>query len=883
MFKRIFSIILCIALVVTASSIAVTTQAATTNSAQTAADTNVSTTSATLSGPSDFSWDNASVYFLLTDRFYNGNTSNDHSYNRGLNQSGKVVKGNSDVGAFHGGDFAGITKKISEGYFDNLGVTALWISAPYEQIHGYCNGGQGKSGSFPHYSYHGYYALDFSQTDANFGTEKEFETMVDTAHSHGIRIVLDVVMNHVGYNTMYDMNEYGFGTLKSGWQTPYFNASLTDTTYSSYIDYNSDANAWGKWWGTNWIRAGLAGYKEDGSGDLTGSQSYLPDIRTESTNTVDIPQILKTKWQKEGTLSKKTTELNNFFNTGKPRRVRNYLVFWLSQWVEKYGVDGFRCDTAKHVELDSWKALKDQCLQSLRTWRSKNPTKPGADWDEDFWMTGECYTHYLKYDNYYTQGGFDSMINFSFNDNNSFDANASGVPGAGSINNTYAEYAGKLNTNDKFNVLSYLSSHDTRLCRNNMIYQGSAFQLLPGAIQIYYGDECNRPLGTFSSGKDHNLRTDMNWNNLDNNLLQHWQKVGKFRSNHVAVGAGSHTKLSATSGTAFARNYNKNGVKDTVAAVIGANSNQNVTITLNNTFANGTIVKNAYDGTTATVSGGKVSFNSGKNGTILIETEGKTEPTTESTAPTTMPTTAPSTPTSAPTTPSTPAPTSAPTTPTESNVPTTPTQSVPVVPTDKYGDANCDSTIDILDVTVIQKHLAALGSLTAKGSILADVDGNGYISIKDATYIQKYLLDMGDTKRVGTGYSDPNASAAPTEPPTPAPTQAPAPEPTPEPTTEPPYIPDPPTDPPTDPPSGTVVYFDNAEGWQTPYIYFWTGSSGPMEWPGTPMEMDSEGRWTYTIPEGYDQCIFSNNGNPQTDDLFPQNGMTYHYYDKSWS
>ncbi len=874
MFKKIFSIILCIALVVTASSIAVTTQAATVNSSQTSADTDVSSAAAVLKGPSDFSWDNASVYFLLTDRFYNGNTSNDHSYKRSLNQSGQVVKGSSDCGAFHGGDFAGITKKINEGYFNNLGVTALWISAPYEQIHGYCNGGQGKSGSFPHYSYHGYYALDFSQTDANFGTEQEFQTMVDTAHSHGIRIVLDVVMNHVGYNTMQDMSEYGFGTLKSGWQTPYYNATLTDTTYSNYVDYHSDANAWGKWWGTDWIRAGLAGYKEDGGGDLTGSQSYLPDIRTESTKTVDIPQILKTKWQKEGTLSKKTAELNSYFNTGKQKRVRNYLVFWLSQWVEKYGVDGFRCDTAKHVELDSWKALKDQCVQSLKKWRSNNPTKPGADWDEDFWMTGECFPHFVDYDSYYTQGGFDSMINFSFNKDNAFDANASGVPGAGSINSTYSDYAGKINNNDKFNVLSYLSSHDTRLCRNNMIYQGSAFQLLPGAIQIYYGDESNRPLGTFSTGKDHNLRTDMNWNSMDNNLLQHWQKVGKFRSSHVAVGAGSHTNLSSTSGTAFARNYNKNGVKDTVAAVIGANNNTNVTITLNNTFANGTVVKNAYDGTTATVSGGKVSFNSGKNGTILIETDGTTEPTTvPTTAPTTVPTTAPTTlPTTTPTAPSS--------SDTSTTAPTAPTSSVPDTPTDKYGDANCDKEINILDVTFIQRHLASLGSLSEKGAVLSDVDENGRISIKDATYIQRYILGMDGTKRVGAGYTDPSASTAPATTPTPAPTQTPTPEPTQETTTE-PYIPEEPT---TEPQSGTVVYFDNAEGWSTPYIYYWaTGSDGPQAWPGFPMETDSEGRWTFTIPEGYDNCIFSNNGNPQTDNLNPQSGMTFHYYDKTWS
>ena len=712
--KKIIAVLLCLAMTVSAFSFGVIANAASDDVAAAGADAEVSSSSATLKSASDFSWDNATVYFLLTDRFCNGNTSNDHAYKRSLNQQGQVVNGNSNAGAFHGGDFAGITKKINEGYFDDLGVTALWISAPYEQAHGYCIAGSSKSNSFPHYSYHGYYALDFSQPDAAFGTEAEFKTMVETAHKHNIRIVLDVVMNHVGYNTIQDMYEYGFGTLKGDWKDKYYNARLTSSDYHNYIDYQSSASDWAKWWGTDWIRAGLAGYTE-GSGEKEGSLSYLPDVRTESSKTVDIPAILKTKWSKEGTLSKKQSELNSYFSTGKSKTVRNYLVFWLSQWVEKYGVDGFRCDTAKHVELESWKALKDQCVKSLKTWRSKNPNAPGADWDEDFWMTGECFTHYLNYDSYYTAGGFDSMINFSFNDDSkSFNASGRGVPAANSINATYADYANKLNTNDKFNVLSYISSHDTTLCRNNMIYQGSAFQLLPGAIQIFYGDETNRPL--INALEDHNLRSDMNWSSLDKNLLAHWQKVGKFRSNHVAVGAGAHANLTTTSGAAFSRTYNKNGVTDSVAACIGASNNTNVTITVGKTFAEGATVRNAYDGKTATVSGGKVTFNSGANGTILIELDNSVKPT------------------------------EAPTTEKPTEKPT----EAPV--TGLFGDADCDGKISVKDATAIQKHVASIGELTAKGKKFADVDGSGTVNIKDATYIQKHLASLEGTAKVGQAY-----------------------------------------------------------------------------------------------------------------------------------
>ncbi len=171
-----------------------------------------------LKNPDDFSWDNASVYFLLTDRFCNGNTSNDHSYGRATNSSGQPLSGwDTAPGTFHGGDFAGITKKINEGYFDKLGVDAIWLSAPYEQIHGYVDSGAG----FAHYSYHGYYVLDYTETDANFGTKQEFKTMVDSAHKHGIRIVMDIVMNHAGYNTVKDMETYNYGTLPPGFDAPY--------------------------------------------------------------------------------------------------------------------------------------------------------------------------------------------------------------------------------------------------------------------------------------------------------------------------------------------------------------------------------------------------------------------------------------------------------------------------------------------------------------------------------------------------------------------------------------------------------------------------------------------------------------------------------------
>ena len=132
-----------------------------------------------------FVWENATVYFLLTDRFNNGNPGNDHAYGR--KDDAATLRG------FMGGDFAGITAKIKEGYFRDLGVTALWITPPVEQIHGATDEGTGKS-----YGFHGYWARDFTAIDANLGTEEELRTLVDTAHANGLRVLFDVVLNHTG-------------------------------------------------------------------------------------------------------------------------------------------------------------------------------------------------------------------------------------------------------------------------------------------------------------------------------------------------------------------------------------------------------------------------------------------------------------------------------------------------------------------------------------------------------------------------------------------------------------------------------------------------------------------------------------------------------------
>ena len=574
-------------------------------------------------------WDNASVYFVITDRFYNGNPDNDESYGR---EKAKSKNSQDDCGKFYGGDIAGLTKKLD--YLKDLGINAIWLTAPYEQIHGFCIGG----GGFFHYPYHGYYAMDYTNMDANMGTKEEFKTFVDTAHEKGIRVVMDVVMNHPGYNTLEDAKHLYPGILKDTFTD---GVKITSANYHSFIDYdNCGTNGWDDWWGGKWIRAGLCEHYKTGSGDLKGSQASLPDFKTESDEPVSLPAFLK---------KKHTPEMAEFYPTEgygvvaleekDGFTVRDYLIYWLSNWVREFGIDGFRCDTAKHVEKDAWKALKDACVVAYNEWKVANPSDPMAVENLDFWMVGEHFGHKVEKSKYYTEGGFDSMINFSFRS-----AAGNAIKNPSEINSTYNNYAQLINSNANFNALSYISSHDTGSQDDKGLFYsdysmnadkqklaGSLLAMCPGGIQVYYGDEAGRKNSTFnlSGDKDQKNRSQMPWPEtdelysseysngiyykFDNEIYSHWAKMLKFRADHIAVATGSHKQM-AKKPYAFARQKDD----DKVIVILGL-INGDVIVDVSSI---GTAqVRDAYTGTVVTVSGGKATFTvtDANNGTLLIE------------------------------------------------------------------------------------------------------------------------------------------------------------------------------------------------------------------------------------------------------------------------
>lgn len=215
-------------------------------------------------------WDEQVIYFMLTDRFYNGDPSNDNPYHQ--DYAGAV----NQAGVYKGGDFKGVTAKLD--YLKQLGVTSIWVTPIVDNIPQDVSTEAGKE----YYAYHGYWADDFEKLNPHLGTLDDFHELIDQAAERGINIIVDVVLNHSGYGT----EDKFTGMVR----TP----------------------------------------EEDKGDDIQGSQSGLPDFKTEDA------------------------------------AVREQLVAWQTAWLEKSTtakgnrIYAFRVDTVKHVDDTTWQYFKNE-------------------------------------------------------------------------------------------------------------------------------------------------------------------------------------------------------------------------------------------------------------------------------------------------------------------------------------------------------------------------------------------------------------------------------------------------------------------------------------------------------------------------------------------
>lgn len=538
-----------------------------------------------------FDWAKATVYFVITDRFCNGDTTNDVNYGRIVDYGSEQL----NAATFHGGDFKGMLQKAKENYFKDMGVDVVWMTDVYEQIHGWMSG-SGDVNDFPHYGYHGYYPLDYTRIDKNYGTVEEFRELVDTLHNQGIRVMLGANLNNPGYPTLLDAVQYGFADI-----------DLTEEQAAQHIKewsfdrfYENRLN-WDGWYGRGWIRMPDEGWDE--SNPLEATLYGLPDFKDESNDPVNLPEFLKRKWKREGLRNDPWVNPSGR-NLRKDRKwsPMQYLIAWIASWVEEFGIDGFRCDIVENVHLNRWKELNEACNAALNTWRQKHPESQAATWTDKFYMTGDFDMAGINYKPEYADAGFSSMVNFYFPKHGDLDG----------IVYTWQAYADSIRSHPDWHPFNYLNnSYHRDADMTNMIDCATTFLLAPGVAQIFYGDETGRKLSDarFNVDSAQAFRSDMNWNDIDKTLLQHYQRLGKIRNSHPAIGLG--TQITLDEHTCVRTNSN-----DTV--IIRLIPIDNRPIDVAGYFADGEKLIELYTGQEAIVTNNSISFPTYQNRIAIL-------------------------------------------------------------------------------------------------------------------------------------------------------------------------------------------------------------------------------------------------------------------------
>ncbi|MFF2307706.1 pullulanase-type alpha-1,6-glucosidase [Streptomyces sp. NPDC058128] len=398
-------------------------------------------------------------YFVLPDRFANGDTSND----RGGLTGSRTQTGfdPTDKGFYQGGDLKGLTERLD--YIKGLGTTAIWMAPIFKNRPVQ---GEGKDASA---GYHGYWITDFTQVDPHFGTNEDLEKLIAAAHRKGMKVFFDVITNHTADTVDYAEQKYGYrpkgaypyldrdgrpfddreavGKVDrdSFPYTPVASAEKADTKVPAWLN---DPSMYHNRGDSTWVGES-AEY-----GDFVG----LDDLWTERPEVVDGMKRIYEKW------------------------------------VRDFKIDGFRIDTVKHVDLDFW----TQWATALDAYAKKQGR-------EDFFMFGEVYSADTAVTSpYVTRGRLDATLDFPFQD--AARAFASQGAGADRLAKVFAEdYRYTTDKANAYEQVTFLGNHDmgrigtflkqdnpnasdTELVRRATLANELMF-LSRGNPVVYYGDE----------------------------------------------------------------------------------------------------------------------------------------------------------------------------------------------------------------------------------------------------------------------------------------------------------------------------------------------------------------------------------------------------------
>lgn len=428
-------------------------------------------------------------YFAVTDRFENGDSANDHGgLAPGTSDADRLRHGfwPADKGYFHGGDLAGITQRLD--YLQQLGTTALWLTPVLRN-----NATQGDSTNALGHSagYHGYWTIDYQAIDPHLGGESDLRAMIQAAHARGIKIYFDVVVNHTGDVIRNAENQYGY---RSKSDAPYRDAGGNSFDDRDFINGSFPAL------------------------DAAHSFPYTPVFLSEADATLKNPAWLNNPiyYHNRGDSSfvGESNTYGDIFGqddlfTEHPDVVNGFIDVF-SRWVTEFGVDGFRLDTVKHVNLEFWQRFGPEVTARAQ-----------AAGISDFFMFGEVFEFNPQVLSRYTKDArLPSVLDFALK--GSIDQFAVNGSGTHVLRDLFAadDYYTDADSN-AYQLATFVSNHDVgrvgHLIRTNRAGASDAEKaarsrlahaalfLARGFPVVYYGDE----QGFVGGGSDKDSREDM--------------------------------------------------------------------------------------------------------------------------------------------------------------------------------------------------------------------------------------------------------------------------------------------------------------------------------------------------------------------------------------
>ncbi|MEU8453330.1 pullulanase-type alpha-1,6-glucosidase [Streptomyces griseoaurantiacus] len=420
-------------------------------------------------------------YFVMPDRFANGDTAND----RGGLTGSRLATGYdpTDKGFYQGGDLKGLTERLD--YIKGLGTTALWLAPIFENRPVQGTGKDASAG------YHGYWITDFTTVDPHFGTNKDLGTLIDKAHAKGMKVFFDVITNHTADVVDHEGKSYDY--LSKG-AFPYL------TKDGEPFDDADYAN-------------GKKKFPAVDAGSFPRTPTVAPaDRHAKVPAWLNDPSMYHNRG--DSTYAGESATYGDFSGlddlwTERPEVVSGMERIY-ERWVRDFDVDGFRIDTVKHVNMEFW----TQWATALDAYAARHGRK-------DFFMFGEVYSADTSVTApYVTEGRLDATLDFPFQD--AARAYASQGGSARKLAQVFAE--DHKYTTDKANAyeqVTFLGNHDmgrigyflnqddpkatdARLLAKDRLANELMF-LSRGNPVVYYGDE----QGFTGSGGDKDARQTM--------------------------------------------------------------------------------------------------------------------------------------------------------------------------------------------------------------------------------------------------------------------------------------------------------------------------------------------------------------------------------------